>query len=88
MGMVAGGEDGELGRLDKDTKTVDKSFSAHHDSPFNLIRFHHNTLSTKMFSTKSLQGTPLAVGIASCAGCAFMLFVLQSGFTIHRDHQY
>ena len=30
------------------------------------------------FSTQSLQGTPLSVGIATCAGCAFMLFVTHS----------
>lgn len=30
------------------------------------------------FSTQSLQGTPLSVGIATCAGCAFRLFVTHS----------
>ncbi|KAI5276016.1 hexose carrier protein [Aureobasidium subglaciale] len=31
------------------------------------------------FSTQSLQGTQLSVGIASCAGCAFMLFGYDQG---------
>ncbi|KAK5684613.1 hypothetical protein LTR17_027191, partial [Elasticomyces elasticus] len=32
-----------------------------------------------MLGTKELQGTRLSVGIASCAGCAFMLFGYDQG---------